>query len=96
MAKTQTKDEIFERILHELVECYFSGEEFYMNNRMDRLIGNNEEVMLFVTNEEIIDNLKRKLSDNYYLQVNHVIRTLVSHDPENNFQYADTKLEIKQ
>jgi len=90
-----TVSEIAERVLHELVDCYFSGTDFYMNNRMDKFFNNNEEAAVFITNEEIIDNIKKKLTDKYYLQVDHVMRTLVSHEPENNFEYADTKLEIK-
>lgn len=89
-----TVHDIAERVLHELIECYFAGTDFYMNSRMDKFFHNNEEAA-FITNEEIIDNIKKQLIDKYYLQVDQVKRILASYEPENNFEYMDTKLEIK-
>lgn len=89
-----TVHDVAERVLHELIECYFAGTDFYMNNRMDKYFHNNEEAA-FITNEEIIDNMKKKLTDKYYLQVDQVKRALMTFDPKESFYYMDTKLEIK-
>jgi hypothetical protein len=89
-----TAHDVAERVLHELIECYFAGTDFYMNDRMDKYFHNNEEAA-FITNEEIIDNMKKKLTDKYYLQVDQVKRTIMTLGLKESFDYMDTKLEIK-
>jgi hypothetical protein len=86
--------DIADRVLHELVDCYFAGTDFFMGDRVSKFLKNHEDA-IFITDEEIIDTLKRKLADKYCLEVTDVMRTLITHTPENDFDYADTKLEIK-
>ncbi len=89
-----TVSDIADRVLHELVDCYFAGTDFFIGDRIDKFMRHHEDA-IFITNEEIIDTIKRKLADKYYLQVTDVMRTLKTHTPDHNFDYADTKLEIK-
>jgi len=91
-----TLSEITDRILYQLIEYYFSEQDFYLTSSLDKLFKHDEEAAFIITNDDIIENLRKKLDDKYYLQVDNVMRTLTCHDPKDNFQYADIKLEIKR
>jgi len=55
----------------------------------------NEEDEFFTTNEEIIEEVKKLISDEYELQVIAGSRIFESEDPEENFIYEDTILKLK-
>lgn len=96
MPKPLTVSDVADRVLHELIECYYSYDTFYMNSGMQKFFNNDEDAALFITNEEVIENIKRKLDDKYYLQVDNVVRLLHCYDPNDDFQFVDIKLEIKR
>lgn len=86
--------EISGRVLKKLIDCYFSGEKFYMSNRIGYLF-KNDEASMFVSNEDIIKNIKPLISNNFSLQVDEVQRTFSGqHTNQEDFTFADTELKI--
>lgn len=85
---------IGDKVLKDLVECYFSQTPYYLSNRVNYLF-KNEEDALFTTNEEIIEHVKKLLSEKYSLQVTSVQRILKSQDPDGeDFPFGDIELKI--
>jgi hypothetical protein len=54
----------------------------------------NEEDEFFTTNEEIIEEVKKLISDEYELQVVAGSRTFEGENPGENFTYEDTILKL--
>lgn len=82
---------IGDKVLEQLVEHYYSGVPYYLSS----MIFKDEEDSLFTTNEEIIDYIKKILSEKYLLTVAPIQRTFKSYDPNNeDFTFEDTELKI--
>jgi hypothetical protein len=88
-------NKISEEVLKDLVDCYFTKESYFMNSRLGRIL--EEDDNLFITNEEIIENIKRKLASKFYLDVTTVRRLFKSQNIGlDDLYYEDTELEIRQ
>lgn len=81
-----------EKAFHDLIECYYSGENYYMSNRLKF---KNEYDMVFISNEDIINYISKNLQGKYSLKVDKVQRVLNSICIENeDFTFEDTELKI--
>jgi hypothetical protein len=96
MTKHLTLDNVVEEVLHDLIECYFSGEDYFMSNRLGHIFKDDEEAALFITNEGIINAIKKQLKGKYYLQDSKVQRVFKSQVTQlGDFHFEDIKLEIR-
>lgn len=83
-----------DKVLKGLIECYYSGEKYYLSNNVNYLFGKEEEA-LFTSNEDIIKHVEKLLSDKYQLKVTPVERTFKFSKPENeDFTFSDIELQI--
>lgn len=86
---------IGKKVLGSLIHCYIHDEPYYLSNTINYLF-NTEEDALFISNEEILDHVKRMLSDKYELSIESVQRIHHSEDEDlEDFTYEDTQIKIK-
>ena len=66
---------------------------YYVKDNFDRIIGDTED-SLFITDDEIINYVKKILSPKYNLEVKEIQREYISVEPEDNFFYGDIELKL--
>lgn len=82
---------IGEKVLKQLINCYHAEQPYYLKQNIGYLF-NNEDDNLFVTDEDVIEHVKKCLSDKYFLEVKEVERTFTGETE--NFTYPDIELKI--
>lgn len=95
MEEEQVIAVIGRQILQDLIYCYKNNCPYYLKNTVNYLF-KDEVDALFITDEEILDYVKRILADEYELIINQVQRVHKSEDiSKEDFTYEDTEVKIK-
>lgn len=86
---------IGKKVLGSLIYCYIHDIPFYLSNTINYYFANEEDA-LFTSNEEVLDYVRKMLSDKYELSIESVQRIHHSEDEEReDFTYEDTQIQIK-
>lgn len=81
------------QVLQEVIIAMELEVPYYVKDNFERTIGDTED-SLFITDDEIINYVKKVLADKYTLEVKHVQREYISVEPEDNFFYEDIELKL--
>lgn len=73
----------------------YPDEDVYMSDIVSNFFFNEGEEF-FTTNEEIIEELKSLISDDYTVEVLPVQKVFESEDEKDNFTYEDTIIKLKK
>lgn len=73
----------------------FPDEEVYMSDIVSNFFFENGDEF-FTTNEEIIEELKKLVSDDYTVEAILTQKVFESEDPDDNFTYEDTLIKLKK
>ncbi len=65
---------------------------YYVKDNFDLILESEEDI--FLTDEEIIEHVKKMLADKYTLKVFHVEREFIAENEEDNFLYGDIELKL--
>lgn len=82
---------ISEQILSDLITARKTDTPYYMKSNLSLILDSEDD--LFITDEEILENIKKMLSDNYSIEITPVHKTFKSTDYE-EFTYKDIELKL--
>lgn len=82
-----------ERLLSDLIIHYQTEQPYYVGDRLAYYMRDTEEV-LFIDNEDVINHVRKLLSEKYILIEEPVARIFKCGDEEDDFEYFDIELKL--
>lgn len=86
--------QIGQEILYGLTIAYQMDIPYYVKDNFDLILRSEEDI--FFTDEEIINHVRKLISDEYELKVINVEREFIAENEDDNFFYRDIELKLNK
>lgn len=85
---------IGKEVLYGLVTAKELDIPYYVKDNFDLILRSEEDI--FLTDEEIINHVRKLISDEYELKVINVEREFIAENEDDNFFYGDIELKLNK